>query len=133
MSEFRGKARMTRPGKFNRSSIGDPPMKARGESPHASDERVRLDRRDFLKFGSLAAVSLVSGSAKADAVATDEDRATYSTVLPYERRIVAPGNQPAVETPNGSTLKLTKVGGVKVGHLIAEEVDHEFADRKSVV
>ncbi|MGA8481506.1 MAG: copper oxidase [Chthoniobacterales bacterium] len=32
-----------------------------------------------------------------------------------------------VITPNGSTLPCRVVGGVKVFHLIAEEVDHEFA------
>ncbi|MFZ5477858.1 MAG: multicopper oxidase family protein [Myxococcota bacterium] len=39
---------------------------------------------------------------------------------------VAPG-QPAVVTPNGSTLPLRRVGDVKVGHLVAEPVDHTFA------
>jgi manganese oxidase len=33
----------------------------------------------------------------------------------------------SVITPNGSTLPYKVVGGVKVFHLIAEEVDHEFA------
>src|SRR5258707_2826870 len=32
-----------------------------------------------------------------------------------------------VITPNGSTLPYKVVGGIKVFHLIAEEVDHEFA------
>lgn len=32
-----------------------------------------------------------------------------------------------VITPNGSTLPFKVVGGVKVFHLITEEVDHEFA------
>lgn len=32
-----------------------------------------------------------------------------------------------VITPNGATLPFKNVGGVKVFHLIAEEVDHEFA------
>ena len=35
----------------------------------------------------------------------------------------------SVITPNGSTLPYKVVGGVKVFHLIAEEVDHEFAPR----
>ena len=33
----------------------------------------------------------------------------------------------SVITPNGSTLPFKVVGGTKVFHLIAEEVDHEFA------
>ncbi len=41
--------------------------------------------------------------------------------------VVAPGGQIAVTTPNGSTLPLRKVGRVKVGHLVAEPVQHEFA------
>src|SRR3984957_9068328 len=32
-----------------------------------------------------------------------------------------------VITPNGATLPFQIVGGVKVFHLVAEEVDHEFA------
>jgi manganese oxidase len=32
-----------------------------------------------------------------------------------------------VITPNGSTLSYKVIGGVKIFHLIAEEVDHEFA------
>ena len=40
--------------------------------------------------------------------------------------LVAPGHR-AVVTPNGSTLPLRRVGDVKVGHLVAEEVDHAFA------
>src|SRR5690606_10778935 len=42
-------------------------------------------------------------------------------------RVVAPGGQLAVVTPNGSTLPWRIVDGVKVGHLIAGPVDHEFA------
>ena len=41
--------------------------------------------------------------------------------------VVAPGGQRAVLTPNGSSLPWRLVGGVKVGHLIAEEFDHELA------
>jgi FtsP/CotA-like multicopper oxidase with cupredoxin domain len=34
---------------------------------------------------------------------------------------------PSVTTPNGGTLPWKLVGGVKVGHLVASPVDHEFA------
>ena len=34
---------------------------------------------------------------------------------------------PKLVTPNGATLPLVDVDGVKVGHLIAEEIDHELA------
>lgn len=40
---------------------------------------------------------------------------------------VASRGRREVVTPNGSTLPLRVVGGVKVGHLIASPVDHEFA------
>lgn len=39
---------------------------------------------------------------------------------------ILPG-QPHVVTPNGSTLPLRKMGKVKVGHLVAGSMDHEFA------
>lgn len=42
-------------------------------------------------------------------------------------RLAEAGGVPAVVTPNGSTLPLRLVGGVKIGHLIAEPVQHEFA------
>ena len=50
---------------------------------------------------------------------------------PADRQEYPPG-EPGKEyipviTPNGSTLPYKVVGGVKVFHLIAEEVDHEFA------
>jgi len=38
-----------------------------------------------------------------------------------------PGGQVAVTTPNGKTLPWTQRDGVKIGHLVAEPVDHEFA------
>jgi hypothetical protein len=41
-------------------------------------------------------------------------------------RVVAPGGQVAVVTPNGTTLPWRVVDGVKVGHLVAEAVEHEF-------
>jgi FtsP/CotA-like multicopper oxidase with cupredoxin domain len=54
-----------------------------------------------------------------------------SAVPSFERRpaslAAAPGGQPAVVTPNGATLRWTVRDGVKVGHLVAEELDHEFA------
>jgi manganese oxidase len=50
---------------------------------------------------------------------------------PADRQEYPPGepgkDYKPVITPNGSTLPYKVVGGVKVFHLIAEEVDHEFA------
>jgi FtsP/CotA-like multicopper oxidase with cupredoxin domain len=82
-----------------------------------------MDRRSFLQFGGLAtAGSLLVRSAKA----TPPDSPTPAT--PAGRRATIEGTpERAVMTPNGSTLPWRIVDGVKVGHLIAEEIDHEFA------
>jgi FtsP/CotA-like multicopper oxidase with cupredoxin domain len=49
----------------------------------------------------------------------------------FDQQNYAPGepgkDYTPVITPNGSTLPYKLVGGIKVFHLIAEEVDHEFA------
>jgi FtsP/CotA-like multicopper oxidase with cupredoxin domain len=74
-----------------------------------------MDRRSFLHLGGAAAAAAVIVR-RADAQA-QAPRA----------RVPAPGGQPAVITPNGWTLPLRIVDGVKVGHLVAESVDHEFA------
>jgi FtsP/CotA-like multicopper oxidase with cupredoxin domain len=42
-------------------------------------------------------------------------------------KLVGGHGQPAVYTPNGHTLPFRVVDGVKVGHLVASAVDHEFA------
>jgi FtsP/CotA-like multicopper oxidase with cupredoxin domain len=77
-----------------------------------------MDRRSFLQIGTAAAgAAVVSRVTSADA----QDPAVPPAT------IVAPGGQVAVQTPNGTTLPWRVVGGVKVGHLVAEEIDHEFA------
>ncbi len=72
-----------------------------------------MDRRQFLVWTSAAA------AASAISYATPS-RAETS-------RAVVPGGQPGVITPNGRSLPLRTVNGVKVGHLVAEEFDHAFA------
>jgi FtsP/CotA-like multicopper oxidase with cupredoxin domain len=81
-----------------------------------------MDRRDFIGIG-VAAGALVAaqpGAAYAQSSATRSGRP-----------LVAPGGPVAVVTPNGSTLPWRrsgdKAGSVKVGHLIAQEIAHEFA------
>jgi FtsP/CotA-like multicopper oxidase with cupredoxin domain len=72
-----------------------------------------MDRRSFLQLGSLAAAgAALVGRAKAAAKTDDAP--------------TAPRGQVPVVTPNGSTLKWKRVGGVKVGHLVAEPLQHEF-------
>ncbi len=73
-----------------------------------------MNRRELMQLGLLAGSALVSREALAKAVASTQP-------------VVAPGGQRAVVTPNGSSLQWKVVGGVKVGHLIAHELDHEFA------
>jgi FtsP/CotA-like multicopper oxidase with cupredoxin domain len=77
-----------------------------------------MDRRNFMAWGGLA-----TGAAVLSKVG---DAAAQLTVPPPSP-IAAPGGQLAVVTPNGSTLPWQTVKGVKVGHLIAEPFEHEFA------
>lgn len=74
-----------------------------------------MDRRDFIALGGIAA-----GAAALSRIRPAE------AAPPPPQAIVAPGNQVGVVTPNGSTLPLRNVGGVKVGHLVASAFDHEF-------
>jgi FtsP/CotA-like multicopper oxidase with cupredoxin domain len=91
-----------------------------------------MDRREFLKWSGLAtsaAALAKAGDAAAQAPEAIEAAAAVEATraaLP-RARVVAPGGQIAVHTPNGATLPLREVDGVKVGHLIAQEFEHEFA------
>ncbi|WP_437876992.1 multicopper oxidase family protein [Sorangium sp. So ce513] len=77
-----------------------------------------MDRRSFIHVGGLAAgAALISRG-----VAHAQERPAAPP-----RRGAAPGAQPAVVTPNGSTLPLRVVDGVKVGHLVVGPLEHEFA------
>src|SRR5689334_15865945 len=96
-----------------------------------------MDRREFIQLGSLAAGgALLLEHARAQAEEAPHDHGAHANVnaeqpsLSKTRErpaVVAPGGQVAVTTPNGSTLPWRNVGGVKVGHLIAAPVEHEFA------
>ncbi len=85
---------------------------------------MTLSRRDTFRLGG--AVALTSLTATQAATATSN---TAQTVDPAHS--FSPG-KPGVDyrpviTPNGVTLPFKIVDGVKVFHLIPEEVDHEFA------
>jgi len=70
-----------------------------------------MDRRDFIALGGVTAgVAMLGRIAEAEAAP-----------------IQIPGGQVAVTVPNGSTLAWRVVDGVKVGHLVVSEFDHEFA------
>jgi FtsP/CotA-like multicopper oxidase with cupredoxin domain len=92
-----------------------------------------LDRRNFLQLGALAGGTWAARRALAQErgdVATPEaspDHEAKSAAPPDPPRIVAPGGQVAVTTPDGSTLPWHIVDGVKVGHLVAMPVAHRFA------
>lgn len=89
-----------------------------------------MDRRSFLQLGGLAATAaLVAPARSARAGSPHPPLPPMATESAPGRAgpIVAPGGQVAVVTPNGRTLPLRSFGGVKVGHLIAEPVDHELA------
>ncbi|WP_093523811.1 copper oxidase [Stigmatella erecta] len=79
-----------------------------------------MDRRSFLKWSGLATSAAMVSKAQAAPEALTGGR-------PPPARVVAPGGQVAVVTPNGATLPMKTVGKVKVGHLIAGEFEHEFA------
>ena len=97
-----------------------------------------MDRRAFMRLGGYAAsAALIAKSARVAAqhdahaahtggVAEEPERVAAPTSAAREKA-AAPGGQPAVITPNGKTLPWRIVKGVKVGHLIAQPVQHEFA------
>ncbi len=77
-----------------------------------------MDRRNFMTWGGLAAgAALLTKAGRVSADPEVNDVVSAPSVA---------GGQVAVVTPNGSTLPLTLVNGVKVGHLVAEAVKHEF-------
>jgi len=93
-----------------------------------------MDRRDFFRIGGAAGVVLLAnpeGLLAQDpprgAPAASGESAARGAPARGPASIVAPGGQVGVVTPNGSTLPLRTVGNVRVGHLIAEELTHDFA------
>jgi FtsP/CotA-like multicopper oxidase with cupredoxin domain len=109
-----------------------------------------MDRRKFMRVsGAVAGAALVvkAGAARAEegkkeresehAHAHEHDNGQAPGAAAVEKvaeaTVVKPatlgeaGGVPAVITPNGSTLPFRIVNGVKVGHLIAAPVQHEFA------
>ena len=84
-----------------------------------------MDRRNFMRMGGATGVILLAQPSELLAQATPPPPRRSSP------RSFA-GGQPNVVTPNGSTLPLREVHGVKVGHLVASEIDHEFAQLKNL-
>jgi FtsP/CotA-like multicopper oxidase with cupredoxin domain len=71
-----------------------------------------MDRRSFLSLVGLTATATALAGPAAARAATAAPSATSTR---------------GVLTPNGSSLPLRTVNGVRVGHLVAEEFEHEFA------
>jgi FtsP/CotA-like multicopper oxidase with cupredoxin domain len=89
-----------------------------------------MDRRAFMRLGGAAAGAALLARARevsAQAHAAGGREAVAPATSAARSSTVAPGGQPAVVTPNGSTLPWRTVNGVKVGHLVAEVVQNEFA------
>lgn len=81
-----------------------------------------MDRRSFLQWGGLAAGTLALKASVVQAQGTPP-AAEQPRVLRAQQNIAA---KRGVITPNGSTLPLKRVGNVKVGHIVAAPIDHEF-------
>jgi manganese oxidase len=91
---------------------------------------MSMDRRSFLRWGSAAAGSaLVLKESLAGAQQTPPAAEAPRVVRAQQTAATAGalinGQRPVI-TPNGTTLPLKRVGNVKVGHLIAQPIDHEF-------
>jgi FtsP/CotA-like multicopper oxidase with cupredoxin domain len=76
---------------------------------------MNLSRRQILKT---AAAALVAAPALLPRAARAAEQAA---------RTRGAGPRAPVTVPNGATLPFRRVDGIKVFHLVAEEIDHEFA------
>lgn len=89
---------------------------------------MAISRRDALLVGGVgvAAAGLGTGTASAQPVRA----AAHTASVPHDRDY-APGragrDYTPVVTPDGATLPFRVVDGVKIFHLVPEEVEHEFA------
>ncbi len=101
-------------------------------------ENGSLSRRDLLAAGTglttaaLLAKSSTAAAANVPGAAAPRAHSAASTGRSYaNQRALQPGlpkrDYTPVIVPNGSKLPWKIVDGVKVFHLVAEEVDHEFA------
>ena len=88
-----------------------------------------MNRRDMLKTGALVGGAVALGAATSNASASQWEKSYAGDV---QQPALAPGlpgkDYTPVITPNISSLPWKIVDGVKVFHLVAEEVWHNFAD-----
>lgn len=91
-----------------------------------------MNRRDLLKGGLLTAGLTTMGAAQSAPVASPRSGwdKSYSggadNVKPLPSGLPGRDYQPVI-VPNGAALPFKIVGGVKVFHLVTEEIEHEFA------
>jgi len=91
-----------------------------------------LTRRDMLATGAVAGGAILLGARAVaqQALHTDHQHPAAEPLRP-DQGPVPPGealrDYTPVVVPNGWTLPYKVVGGVKVFHLVVEEVEHEFA------
>lgn len=81
-----------------------------------------LSRRNLLQFAGLGALAGAMGRARPASA-----RETPDIARPADRESARPGGHVPVTTLNGWTLPHRMKGGWKEFHLVAEEVEHEFA------
>jgi FtsP/CotA-like multicopper oxidase with cupredoxin domain len=95
-----------------------------------------ISRRKFFSNAAVVAGVAALGTATAsvceaepiEQASKNPENTSGNTQADQREYLGEPGKDyTPVITPNGSTLPFRVVGGVKVFHLIAEEVDHEFA------
>ena len=80
---------------------------------------MTLSRRDWFRLTGTGALAPLALGAPALLPAADESTTPHSTA--------GDGRYTPVRTPNGWTLPYRMVDGVKEFHLVAEEIEHEFA------
>ncbi|MEY4578973.1 MAG: hypothetical protein RL701_3676, partial [Pseudomonadota bacterium] len=86
-----------------------------------------MDRREFLRTSGLVAGGvLLAKEVSAQGHEAKPAAATPSAATHAAQPVVAPGGQRAVVTPNGVSLAWRKQGQIKIGHMIAQPIDHEF-------
>jgi FtsP/CotA-like multicopper oxidase with cupredoxin domain len=84
---------------------------------------MTMDRRSFLQWSGAAASSALVLKESVVHAQQPPPAAEQPRVVRAQQNIAA---KRGVITPNGTTLPLKRVGNVKVGHLVAGLIDHEF-------
>jgi len=91
-----------------------------------------FSRREALGTAAVASGAVLLGNLRSAHAAEPRKQDAFTDIDALTKKPAPPPGEPGrdytpVITPNGATLPSKVVDGVKVFHLIAEEVDHEFA------